>query len=349
MRCGILTFHNSRNYGAVLQAYALYCTLADSGYDAEIIDYDCDNIKKKLRLWVPNNNLIKSVLQYAFRWHKKMVFDQFKHKYLKKSEYIDNPEMIIDKIQQYDAVIVGSDQVWSEQITGSDMTYYLPGISVKKISYAASAGDQIGISDCGINYIKNFDAVSVREGSLKNYLLEFDISATVCCDPTILSGVECFNDIASHRLKKRGYVFVFMIWDSPALMNNAKRFAKSKGLAVVSSKGSFEFFLHCKPEDFLSWIKNADYVFTNSFHGTVLSLLFHRKFISSISRKDNKINTRVYELLNSLNCVDNILKVESAQIYNIPEPNYEVVDFEMEKLRKSSLVFLYDALNEKVF
>lgn len=339
MKSGILTFHKSRNYGAVLQAYALCSVLNELEIETNIIDYSCQSIEEKLKLWNPSKNLIKSILQFIFRFHKKKAFDSFEKKYLKKSQTIKKGEFV-GFLNRYDAVIVGSDQVWNEKIIDNDNAYFLSEISTGKIAYAVSAGDTIEISYDAVNYIKQFDAISVREKKLQEYLARRNLESYICCDPTILAGVDCFEQIVAPPIKQKGYVFVFMIWDSATLLNNARNFAKAKGLDVISSKGSINFFLHCRPEEFLSWIKNATYIFTNSFHGTVFSLLYHKKFISSICKKNGEKNLRIQELLNNIGCCSSILTDENCQVENIIEPDYNLIDQSLQDIRSKSLDYI---------
>ena len=339
MKFGILTFHKSRNYGAVLQAYALCSVLNDLGVETDIIDYSCSNIDEKLKLWNPSKFILKSILQFIFRFRKKLVFDSFERNILKKSKKLRKGEAI-RFLNHYDAVVVGSDQVWNEQIIGNDNTYFLANVNSEKIAYAASVGDTIAISKDALNYIKQFDFISVREEKLQEYLVAHDVKSYLCCDPTILAGIDCFEQIVAPKIKQKEYVFVFMIWDSKILLNNAKKFAETNGLDIVSSKGSIDFFLHCRPEEFLSWIKNATYVFTNSFHGTVFSLLYHKKFISSICKRHGEKNLRVQELLTSIGCLSNILSDENYQVEKIVEPDYDLVDKNLQKIRNNSLNYI---------
>lgn len=343
MKFGILTFHRSRNYGAVLQAYALCYALNKLGVETEIIDYSCQNIEEKLKLWIPSKNIVKSILQFAFRFRKKLVFDSFERNILKKSKKLKRGETI-GFLNYYDAIVVGSDQVWNEQITGNDNIYFLANINSGKIAYAVSVGDTIEISESALNYIKQFDTISVRERKLQKYLASEDIESCICCDPTILAGVDCFEQIVAPPLRQKGYVFVFMIWDSKNLLNNARKFAEINGLDIISSKGSIDFFLHCRPQEFLSWIKNAAYVFTNSFHGTVFSLLYHKKFVSSICKRQGESNLRIQELLTSVGCCSNILTDENCQVKNILEPDYNLIDKNLQKIRNDSLDYIKNAL-----
>lgn len=343
MKFGILTFHKSRNYGAVLQAYALCSVLNELDVDTEIIDYSCQHIDEKLKLWNPSKNIIKSILQLAFRFRKKLAFDSFENNVLKKSKKIEREE-IVKFLSHYNAVIVGSDQVWNEEIIGNDNTYFLGYVNSGKIAYAVSAGDTIKFSKSALNYIKEFDAISVRERGLQKYLVNQNIESCICCDPTILAGIDCFEKIIAPPMKQKAYVFVFMIWNSKSLLDNAKKFAEINGLDIVSSKGSIDFFLHCRPEEFLSWIKNAAYVFTNSFHGTVFSLLYHKKFVSSICKRRGEKNLRIQELLIRVECHNNIITDEKRQVEKIIEPNFDLIDKYFQEIRDNSINYLKNSL-----
>ena len=161
---------------------------------------------------------------------------------------------------------------------------------------------------------------------------------------TILAGIDCFEKIVAPPIKQKEYVFVFMIWESKSLLNNAKKFAEINGLDIISSKDSIDFFLHCSPEEFLSWIKNAAYVFTNSFHGTVFSLLYHKKFVSSICKKRGEKNLRIQELLTRVECCSSIITDENCQVENITEPNFKLIDKHLQEIRNDSINYLQNSL-----
>lgn len=344
MKAGILTFHNSRNYGAVLQAYALCSVMNRLGVETEIINYRSANIEDKLKLWNPMKNLPKAVLQFIFRYRKKRAFDSFEKNVLKTGKNAIKRDTVIDELNKYDEVIVGSDQVWNEKIIGNDSTYFLPDVNGKKIAYAASVGDTVDISRDILKYIKKYDCVSVREERLNQVLVSQGIESRTCCDPTVLAGVDCFEKITADPIMKEDYVFVFMIWDSPRLLENAKKFAQANGLKIINNKSSLEFFLHCKPEEFLSWIKNASFVFTNSFHGTVFSLLFHKRFVSSICKNNNEKNLRVKELMIYLGCENNIINDENSQIETIKKLDYDMIEKKLQNMREESMIYLKKSL-----
>lgn len=348
MKIGILTFHNSRNYGAVLQAHALCSVIEELKHRVEIVNYRSVNIENNLKIWSPTRNLLKSILQSIFRYRKKRVFDSFEKNILKITRNAIDKKDINNELNKYDAVIVGSDQVWNGNITTNDEVYFLPNVMGKRIAYAASVGDTIDLSNHVVENIKKFDHVSVRESKLNKALLSYGIESCECCDPTILAGRECFENIVSKPNKKSGYVFVFMIWNSPTLLENARKFAKENGLKVINNKSSLEFFLHCKPEEFLSWIKNSSYVFTNSFHGTVFSLMFHKKFVSSICKNNGEQNLRIKELMTYVGCENNIIFNEKEDVKFINNPDYMVIDKKLQEMQNQSIRYLEKSLNDIV-
>ncbi|MCD8222918.1 MAG: polysaccharide pyruvyl transferase family protein, partial [Clostridiales bacterium] len=305
MKIGILTFHRSRNYGAVLQCYGLATFLTELGHQVEVIDYCCVTIEDGLKLWNHNACIIKSILQFGFRYVKKIKFDYFISKKLPISNYKNlNAEQVKDIVKQYDCLITGSDQVWCEAITGGDSVYFLdfPDYKGNRIAYAASAGDNIALSKKAVKFIQNIGKVSVREEKLQSILRSERIEASLCCDPTLLLGAESYISFMRKRIIKGKYVFVFMIWESEKLLECGKKYAKENNLTLVTNKNNFLFLRHSAPEDFLSWIYYSECIFTNSFHGTAFSILFHKKFYSDTVKKDGTENRRIVDLLEKTGC-----------------------------------------------
>lgn len=303
-RLGILTFHNSRNYGAVLQTYALQKKMGETYEIVKIIDYRNDEIEKILSLWPGRVRGIRefafSVLAYVFRLRKKVSFEKFLHKYMMISERIEK-EGLKNLSSEYDVLVAGSDQIWNTALTGNDTTYFLDFVNgdCLKVAYAASFGDtQAVLTDQIKGLLQGFDLITLREDNMKDAVVEA-VSGDIelCCDPSLfLSGDEWIG-IASKRLKKRPYIFVFMIEVSESLIAYAKKLADDKNLILISNKNCFSFFRHPSPSDFLSWIYNAEYVLTNSFHGTVFSVLFQKQFLSHVMDNEGQKRTRITHFL----------------------------------------------------
>lgn len=348
MKIGILTFHRSRNYGAVLQAYGLTKTIKEIENDIEIIDYVCVPIENTLRLWIPNKNIIRSLKQFVFRFQKKKAFKSFIRKWLPVTNKRNiKKETLPEELKKYDCIIAGSDQIWNTKLTNNDEVYFLdiPEVRAKRISYAGSTGDYIYLNEKNIESLKAFQNISVREMKLKSYLNQNKINATLCCDPALLLTCSDYLKIKSKQLSKHKYIFLFMIWESDELIYLAQKYAQENDCIVISNKKCLKFFLHCKPEDFLSWIYHADCVLTNSFHGTVFSLLFHKLFISDISRPNGEVNERIQDILKAVNCMECILtdkaKREGIQFNCV---DFNEIDKRLSVLRNHSLEWLRQTL-----
>ncbi len=330
-KVGIITFHDSRNYGAVLQAYALQKKVSEYFPRTEIINYQNPEIAKVLKLWNYSGGgikeYIKAILSFGFRFRKKIAFDTFlKHEILL-SPTVDE-KTITKYTSDYDIVIAGSDQIWNTVLTAEDMHYFLSFCSKGqiKIAYAASFGDKkTELSAIIKKAISEFDLITLRED---NMLEEVKKSAkcptAIACDPSLLISPSEWKKMCSKRLMKQKYVFLFMIDDSEELKKYAQKYAEKKGLNLVSNKNDFNFFCHSSPNDFLSWILYADCVITNSFHGTVFSILFHKRFVSHLKDNKNNPKKRIINLLNQFDLLhrnkDNIY-IDIEQ-----EENWQAVD-----------------------
>lgn len=342
-KVGILTFHRSRNYGAVLQTYALTRQLRKLGIDAEVIDYQCEAIEDILKLWNgTDHGIIFAIKQFIFRLRKKLSFESFIRKHIsvsKKKNITKN--QVKDICAQYTAIIVGSDQVWNGKLTDNDSTYFLEDIAnhIDKYGYAVSVGDGlIDLTSKELEAVKQFESVSVRESNLKNYLEQHNINVSLCCDPSLFISQSKLLSLASKRFKKK-YVFLFMIEESDDLKRIAGKFAKEHDCELISNKQCIPFFFRCSPTDFLSWICHAEYVFTNSFHGTVFSIRYHKRFLTDIRRMEMDRNERVYGLLSELNLLQCVMNPDCVNP-EFPIIQYNEVDKKIKRLSKQSIRWL---------
>lgn len=338
-KAGIITFHSSRNYGAVLQTYALQTKMKEYCSDVEIIDYQNKKIEDSLKLWAQNGksvkSFIKAMLGFVFRYKKKLAFNAFK-KYLNLSSLSD--EEIINN-NEYEILITGSDQVWNTEITDDDMHYYLDFAKSNqfKMAYAASFGDKKKtLSQKEAELIKKFDKITLREDLMLKDISNLNSNTPeICCDPCLLLNAEEWKQIKSERAKKQPFVFLFMIKDSQQLREYAQKLAKEKNIKLISNKNDINFFFHCTPNDFLSWIYNAEYVVTNSFHGTVFSLQFHKQFVSQIYDDNGNEKRRISELLSGLGCAE---RAVSSENLNVDEAlDWSEIDRKIDDMRNRSV------------
>lgn len=308
MKIGILTFHRAVNYGAVLQAYALQKVIELMGHDAEIIDYRCSFIEAEVSPLAGFRNkkgFVSAMKQMIFRCKKNIAFSGFMKKFVNLSKRYSSKKNMSELEEQYDRFITGSDQVWNFGCSGSDSTYFLDFVKEprKKNSYAASFGfDKLPQGD-PFDYsilLRDFYKMSVREQSAAKIVEEkTGILPMVTLDPTLILDSDEWKKLVQKRPCKEKYIFVYYIREPKDLLDYAYKLAEEKGCKVINSKKSMEFLSKCSPQDFLTWFYYADYVVTNSFHGTVFSILFEKQFAIELDN-GKSVNNRSKELLQLL-------------------------------------------------
>lgn len=352
-RAGIMTFHRSRNYGAVLQAYALQKRVQQY-YKVDIIDYQNDKIDKELKLWTGSlhkewKQQIRALFTFFFRWRKKIVFDRFIDRELVCSKRVGR-DNLKEMSKHYDLLITGSDQVWNNELTDIDNSYFLNFASekVKKIAYAVSMGDVCnGINNEQIALIEGYQLVTVREKQAAKYLeTKLKKNIRICCDPTLLLHAEEWEKIISPKLEKRKYIFLFMIEEQQDLIEYALKIAQREQAKLVSSKKAFSFWLHSSPNDFLSWIFHAEYVVTNSFHGTIFSLLFHKPFAYSKMKKGFGLRNRITDLLMIVHLENRFIENNRFKIESLID--WDIVDECIQNYREESWTILRSVLLEEI-
>lgn len=348
-KIGILTFHRPLNYGAVLQAYALQRSILDMNIDCEIIDYRSQFMEMQYYAIInPNVSLIKNFLKLynSQSKHRKILqYKNFIAKNMILSNQIYSDENLKDVDSEYDYIFVGSDQVWNPSIIGDSYIYFLDGIvpDKKKISYAASMGaacfDEKIMNKC-IDLIRRFSVISVREKSLSNILTNHGIQNHTDIDPTLLLTSECWNSIIpKERMEKKPYILVYTVAEPINLYEYAKRLASLRGLEIIwitnSRRLRFDakVIRDCGIEDFLQYIRDAEYVITTSFHCCVFSILFHKNLITETVGR-NSVNNRIEDLLNSVEMTNRSISF-NQDIMN-SETDWDKTDLLLDALRNKS-------------
>ena len=227
--------------------------------------------------------------------------------------------------------------MWSPLCTVGDTTYFLDFVSdsKKKNSYAASIGlakeNFFNPQICKL--INDFNNISIRESSKVAYiqsLLTSPAKDVVCCvDPVFLLSQTQWDDIAS-PVKINDYVLVYSLALPKEVYAFAEKFAHDKKLKlIICTFNNLSSYLHGKetviasPTEFLSYLKNAQYVMTNSFHGTAFSIIYNKNFITITNSNPNHDNSRLYNILDALGLLDRLQKYEN--IY-WPSSNIDYVE-----------------------
>ncbi len=313
MKACITTFQSAYNYGAILQAYALQECLNENFAETSILDYhnkeiDASYQNPHLKDYIhnPKNAIFKTVQGILYKGKKRKI-DDFRNRYLKLTKRYDAVN-ISDAKNEADIFVTGSDQVWNYLIVDRDGTYYLDFADEKRTcSYAAS----FGVASIPTEYqgfykenLNNIDYVSVRESAGAEIVKDMTgRDAKVMPDPTLLVNREVWNRLSITPDIKGKYILVYKITKADKLLKFSKKLSERTGLPIVYipndlKSGSIgKLKTNVGPEEWLGYIKNAEYVVTNSFHGTVFSILFNKKFFSEVSSKVNPSTSRLNSLL----------------------------------------------------
>lgn len=321
MKVGIVTFQETNNYGAVLQNYALQQAIIKRGHQVETIDYKSEYIGKPYRLSHLKN---KGIFSYLFGVMGYIIYlpRTKKCREFKKHIFYSKPvrKAELNQLnQQYDCFITGSDQVWNHKLTGTDTTYMLDFVTDKSKcnSFAASIGlSEIENEKYQIykTLIEGYSHVTVREPSAEK-LLEPIVQRKVetVSDPCILLSKEEWSSVAKTMKKKDSYVAVYQLGVSPEVVKLANKLAKENNLKVVYipfpvgnfGKGKWDMF--AGNAELLGYIRDAAYVVTDSFHGTMFSIIFNKQFFTKVSGTHAGVGSRIVDLLNSLGLSDRII------------------------------------------
>lgn len=350
-KVGVLTFHRANNVGAVLQNYALLKCLS-SFCDAETINYFNEKIESENRIMYRKKfkSTIKMVLQLPAYISREKSFSKFRTDYLSISRKTYTHENIKDSIKEYDCFLVGSDQVWNTTLTNGDYTYFLDfvGKQKSKISYAGSFGSGLNsLNKKEIQLLKEFDYISVREYEAATVLNNMNIKADSVVDPTLLLDANEWQGLLKCNCSKADpYVLVYMVANTPKLIEQAKKYANERGIGIkmihygYRKVAGVENIRNVSPTMFLDLLYNAQCVFCSSFHAVCFSVIFHKQFMFGLDNSTVNNNSRLTNLCQLLGLSQRNIEIGEM---NMPI-DYNSVDQKLEKLRTLSLTNLKESV-----
>ena len=369
MKIAIVTLPLHTNYGGLFQAYALKTVLEGLGHSVDVLD-----LKEKMP--VPRG--LKAPFIYLSRAMKRLVKGKkgpevfreirYRRELPQRSEYTSKfvdrcilPRMI-DRYEdikegEYDAYVVGSDQVWRPLYFSGIQNAFLKfteGWDVKRLSYAASFGtdqleyDYTQLAECA-RLLAGFDAVSVREASAVGMCAEWlDCDKAVhVLDPVMLADVQDYLSFAGsadgHPAKGRIMTYVL---DPSGEKTHVLEFVRK-----ITGKEPYSLDLSgtVPPvEQWLAGFADSDFVVTDSFHGCVLALMMHKRFIavSNSRRGMARLNSLLTMFGLDQRLVHGIDPEDDGEFF-LSEPDWETVDRILDEMKSASLSFLNDALNTR--
>lgn len=336
MKVGILTFHDAHNYGAVLQAYALKKYIKSLGYDVKVINYHHHTIP---------DGYPKEANEE--RWEK---FDEFIKELTDNEQFVYTCEEDLEKLD-IDFWICGSDQIWNTEITrGFNKGFFLDfNTRGKKISYAVSMGIPSLPEEEEAHFkraLNGLHHISVREESLKHYAQKHtDKEINKTLDPTLLLEEKDYENLLEEN-KYGDYILIYALGPDERLTKIAKRISTEKGVKIVELNDKKQENYFCDqvssagPKEFLTLIKNANAIITNSFHGTIFSIIFEKEFYT-ITRLNR--NSRMENILDIVGMRDRLID-NIEEIDNVKKQDYKKANQNLEKEKIKSKEFLEKAL-----
>lgn len=374
---GVISFHFSANYGSALQCYALNKFLNLHGYDATVIDYCpsyhtvsyntyntftdyCEIQSKKNVIILFMKYMAKNIIGF-FCFSKRIKnekFERFRRNNFKLSRKYKHVKEIED---EFDTYISGSDQIWNYRCVKDkeyggvyDKAYFLSfAQGKKKIAYAVSAqhGEiRTDLDEDVLSLINQYDHISTREAALTKTLHELGrTDAVTVLDPTLLLGMKDYQIIeAKTGHENENYILVYNLpgANSSLLESLVRKVAEQTECSIIdiSPKPYTDLVSKkiktCGPAEFLTYIHNAKYVLTDSFHAVAFSLIYHKNFYCVLREKNDE---RIKNLLSMSGLMDRLVETsESEMTYSIID--FETVDQLMKPEKEESIQFLLNAL-----
>ncbi len=368
------------NYGNTVQAYALQTILQEADFEPMVLDrvradiynathWSLSQIKNEiLNKFDGKNRLTPRVFNQIFKDHFVFVKE-----YINLSERLHTDAELREhfKNNTYDAVIVGSDQTWRPRYSPNIYNYFLDFLEdndkIIKLAYATSFGtSDWEFSDeetkrCS-QLVQQFDAVSVREESAvemtANYL---NTESTWVLDPTLLLSKEKYSELANKKnIPKRSGLFSYILDETPGIVSVIEQTKKILGLdsfinqpknrSNIKTASSLKDLQYPSVESWLKSFEDADFIITNSFHGTVFSIINQKPFLVLVNKERGA--SRFYSLLGKLGLENRILDSTDLNDNQLKKIVLQKIDYtyanqKLAEMKEKSLAFLFNSLEKK--
>lgn len=371
---GIITYHHYYNYGTMLQALALQEKVEQLGYQAELIDFKQDNslsryemLKlriKRMPVYIKERKKYRALADSREKIKEKNeLFEQFyktylhvgKKKYTTTQQLMENPPV-------YDGYVVGSDQTWNPFVANSPEAFFLPFVEnkSKKGSYGPSLAVKSLSDEKEKEYRKklsNFSFLSCREQDGAQLLSRITQKEVKCVlDPTLLLSAKEWGKYCEFEIPKEPYILVYFLGEKSEHRRAVEKIQKLTNWKIISLPAAYlemENNDYKKvwggPKEFLSLIRGAALICTDSFHGTMFSINFQRNFFSfckSSDSEESSENSRLYSALNIFGLSNRIIHNMDNLTAEDISIDYKNVTPILEEQRRDSIEYLENMLFE---
>lgn len=344
-KAALITCHNIKNYGSVYQTYATTVIFKDFGYDVTVIDYqrpgtDSKGFRTKTlsESHLAKKPLLKYIYPYVLRVSfNKMdgVFSSFLATYVKTTSlrYLTEEELRQER-PRADLYISGSDQIWNSEINGRiERPYFLSFLpdDAKRISFASSFG-KTSLTDMEksetYQLLSKYDWLSTRETSGAEIIRDLGLNADLVLDPTLWLSRNQWEQLAKPVHCPKRYILVYQLHRNKKMDRYVRHLEKKYRMPCLRVDLYYHYIVKSgrhiicpSPGQLITLIENAEYVVSDSFHMTVFSIIFNKKFLSIFS--ENSFNDRIANILK-------LFQLENRQLtdYSDFEQLKRDIDFE---------------------
>ena len=365
-KIGLVSYHREPNYGTMLQAYALAKVIKNLGKECEYINY-FEMVKRS-----PIKDFLMRIAKYVYRmlglpdryefdFFNRKEFKMIRHRFevfhsqyipFSKTKYYYNT--IYKCIANYNCFIVGSDQTWSKAMNENPYTInFLDFVKDRKAkrSYAPSIGT-IHIDEEYkkrlVSKLADFAYLSCRERPNSQLIAkELGQEVRYVVDPTLLLKPEDWDKVAKDCPIKGDYILAYILGTKKCISDYAEQLGKSMNLPVIYILTRPEYLkkqtiVSAGPAEFISLIKSAKYVITDSFHGTIFSINYGVNFYSFAKRSSGVDNDRIFTFLKELKLENRFREDNDVSIEK--DIDYNVVQYKLTTLRQDSFSYLQNII-----
>lgn len=357
MKIGIVTlYHNNFNYGGLLQAYALQHVLNNLGHESEQISYANSS---RTRYFLARTKNIFRLMKTSKLKKRRKTTKRFAKKIPHSKLYFKSNINNLNKY--YDGFVVGSDQVWNPLWINRFFKLDFANDNKLKVAYAASITKSSLTKEeerMFLELFKKFNAVSLREQlSVDLFKDKTEVNLISTLDPTLLLSKEEWDEVVSNPIIEGDYLFCYFLSGNKTIREYAAKYAKNNNLKLVTipflsntyRNIDLDFgdqkIMDAGPSEFISLIKHAKIVFTDSFHGSVFSHLYSVPFFC-FGLHGDKSDVRLETLTNLFNTSDRYIQNPDKIKYDYFKKEFSKVQISENYLKEKekSLNFLKEAI-----
>ena len=344
-KIGLVTIHDTQNYGSLLQTFGLYKAIESLGYNIELIDYRNKIITEREKPITEKKvhspkDILKRMLWGKAQKEKYNNIWKFINKNMKVTESFTD-ETSYKRNKEFDTFITGSDIVWGTNITGRDLTYFLnfTNNDKKRIAISSSVGTKWEgdiVEEIG-NLLARYSNIAVREQMAADWIKElYNMNVKVTCDPTLLWDSKFWSKFINPNFKKKEkYILIYAVNPDKKNISDGIRYAKEHGYKAyfVNFYTPVKETVTVRPTTVYDWITliaNAEVIFSASYHGLLFSLYFNRPVFYYNRGEKSRMISLAKEL-----------QIEHREGTNENIQNDKKIDFKeinnsLEKIRKNS-------------